>query len=233
MGKLLLSLSRHLSQKALKPNCQPAVRPRHFGGKSLSRPNREGCAVLWTRAPARGVFELFYDHLGVGNYSEIDFAGRIRGDPVEDTVPGRRRVVLAWVDIYDRGSPILALANGWTHAICDQLLTLRKSDDVKIRADLISLKTFAESRKPFLYVLAPSRESSSSADNGKPRARRPLLRALRTLRRCALRRLLSQLGGSPLSRQATFARAAPDTHKIIKYFWPDLFTLGWPAVWFT
>jgi hypothetical protein len=30
-------------------------------------------------------------------------------------------------------------------------------------------------------------------------------------------------------KASNFARAAPDTHKIIKYFfWPDLFTLGCP-----
>jgi hypothetical protein len=46
--------------------------------------------------------------------------------------------------------------SGWTNEICDQILTLRKGDEVEIKASVMTLGTFRKSETPYLCVFARS-----------------------------------------------------------------------------
>src|ERR1700730_1063533 len=107
---------------------------------------------------------MFDGHLGV--YPEIEFTGKLHVDPVENDRPDGMRDVSAWFDLREfdggrdaAGKSIVSLwilVSGWTNEICDQIMTLRKGDEVEIKASVIALRTFRESETPYLRTLARS-----------------------------------------------------------------------------
>jgi hypothetical protein len=103
-------------------------------------------------------------------YPEIEFIGKLHADPVDKDNPDRRREVQAWFDLREfnggrdreTGKVIVSFliyVNGWTHEMCDQLMTLRKGDEVEIKASVIvlgTLKSGSYSEQPYLHTLAHS-----------------------------------------------------------------------------
>jgi hypothetical protein len=106
---------------------------------------------------------MFDGHLGL--YPEIEFTGKLHVDPVENDRSDIREV-RAWFDLREfnggrdaAGKSIVSfwiLVSGWTNEICDQLLTLRKGDEVEIKASVMTLGTFRKSETPYLRVTARS-----------------------------------------------------------------------------
>jgi len=97
-------------------------------------------------------------------YPEIEFSGKLHVDPVENDRPDGMRDVLAWFDLreFDGGrdaagksiASLWILVSGWKNEICDQLMTLRKGDEVEIKASVMRLGTFRKSETPYLRALA-------------------------------------------------------------------------------
>jgi hypothetical protein len=105
--------------------------------------------------------KMFDSHLGV--YPEIEFSGKLHADPVENDRSNIREVH-AWFDLREfnggrdaAGKSMVSLwilVSGWTNEICDQILTLRKGDEVEIKASVMTLGTFRKSETPYLRVFA-------------------------------------------------------------------------------